>query len=212
MGQHVEVLNEKISATQAEIHKLTNDLQKTKTDLGRALAEGNEQKADKLQQQRDSLVRAQERAQLRIELLNKEVPSAERLDAAGRLNEIAGEASSLAAANTAARAKYETALQALADTVNDAYAPHLRWQDLEAEARFLAEKFNLPLPSLSVVEQPDAAQIKLPYHRALALYEQRFNRSEWGTRLTELQAERKQAAFRARNANNPNRSATSFLS
>lgn len=214
MGSRVDALNEKITAAQQEQTKLTDDLQKVKTGLGRALAEGRDKEADKLQQQRDSLTRAHERAEIRLEALRGEMPAAERLDAADRLNAILGEACALAERAAADRARYEAALSVLAASIDNAYQPALTMRDLRREAEYWAEAFNLPLPTLPDAPLPQPSGLKVLYVKCAGLYELLFQvyQGVWADKLSELQRTRKQAATRERNANNPNRSATSFLS
>src|SRR4051794_17650140 len=124
MGRHIEELDKKITEASNEIKRLDGEIATTQTELGKLLVgDGNEDKADAIQKKREELVRAKERAEIRVQALTAEKPAAARLDAQDRLNELAGEAAKLATANDTARAAFLAALDVLIETIQPAFSP-----------------------------------------------------------------------------------------
>src|SRR4051794_31901175 len=144
MGIHVEQLGLKIAEAQAEVNRLTAETEQVKADLGALLASdgNNEKAADRLQQRREELSRAKERAEIRLEALKKEMPAAERLDAQARLNAILGEATALSKVSEQARADYLAALKTLQEAVEPAFSPAVRMINLKSEASYWSGAFN----------------------------------------------------------------------
>src|SRR5262249_26098707 len=148
---------------------------------------------DTLQQKRDELTRAKERAELRLEVLGKEMPTAEKADAQARMAAITAEGQALAEAHTQARQRYEKALAEFIDSINGGYEPALLQVKLQSEAEYLSFAFDLPLPALPEVPQPEPQGAKDAYGRCAVWYEKLYGGfgNEWVRKLTELRQTRK---------------------
>jgi hypothetical protein len=201
LGYNANPLTTKIGEAQAEVNKLTADIESTKGEIGVLLAgDGNDKQADKLQQKREELSRALERAEIRLEALKKEMPAAEQLDAQARLNEILGEAQALFVANEKAREDYLAALKVLMGTIGPSFEPAVKLVDLKAEAAYWADVYDLPSLTLPEIQQPDPNPIKQAFMDAVLWHEKQFNIwNEWRDKLAKFNGERRRQRVSAEN-------------
>lgn len=195
--KHAETLTQEIEQATARLSELDGQIAQCNRSIGHALtgAQPNEQEADRIQQERDTLKRERERCQMRINALQAELPNAEKADAQDRLAAIVAEAQNLAEANEQARKRYDENFANLMASIDAAYEPAVKILLLRDEATFLVAAHGLAETAVPDVAQPQPLELKKAYSRAAFWYEQLFSfTNPWREKIGQLNKERKKAA------------------
>jgi predicted nucleic acid-binding Zn-ribbon protein len=187
-------LQQKIDATSGRLAEMSERIERYNVAIGEAMigAQPNEEAADKLQVERDTLRREQERGQLRLQALQNELPQAEKEDAEERMAELHAEAATLADRAHEMIDTLDVLLEQLNTLLPEAFAPALRRRDLKAEQEFWMLKFGVEAAPLAVIPEPNFGKIKHLYQVAGALAA-RLNDVwvDWEQRVANLRSELK---------------------
>jgi hypothetical protein len=142
-----------------------------------------------------ALGRELENLRSRVSLLGKKKETALRQEAAGRIEEIQGEAARIIEAEALARARYEEAIHTLIGRAEELASLHSRHGELRYEAIFYVDRYSLTRPNLaSLNELPDVANVSAEIAKTFGPVREAGFDSPWVRRRQQLrQRPREQA-------------------